>query len=191
MHVHVYSFVIDLLIEHIYTRWGKYSLYSPLRKPCNVWNFNSKITSFASFKNSRIHKHSHKVIASFHNVYPPLQLYKWQSSYTTIGVLSDISELCSRITNWIDYNWAFVGHGTRRWKHTKNLLNLGYSILIQTNPIGYHTFPGSRIIILNTIAPYARVVLEQAARLDMTDPGWGWIVTDGVTSMVSYVNSGY
>lgn len=40
------------------------------------------------------------------------------------------------------------------------------------------------MVILNCIATFGRRVLDQARDLGMTEPGWAWIVTDGITGSV-------
>ncbi|XP_077998513.1 glutamate receptor ionotropic, kainate 2-like [Glandiceps talaboti] len=42
---------------------------------------------------------------------------------------------------------------------------------------------GVRVIILNCLASYARHVIRQAAGLGMTQTGWAWIITDGITAL--------
>ncbi len=44
---------------------------------------------------------------------------------------------------------------------------------------------GVRVILLNCLARFGRPVLLQAAELGMTESGWAWIVTDGITGSVS------
>ena len=43
---------------------------------------------------------------------------------------------------------------------------------------------GTRVVLLNCLAEQAHYVMRQAFALGMTDNGWAWIVTDGVTTMV-------
>ena len=43
---------------------------------------------------------------------------------------------------------------------------------------------GVRVVILNCLAPYARVILDQAHELRMITEGWAWLLTDGITTMV-------
>ncbi|XP_002737751.2 glutamate receptor 2-like [Saccoglossus kowalevskii] len=42
---------------------------------------------------------------------------------------------------------------------------------------------GVRLVILNCLAIHARYVLRQAGELGMTQSGWAWVVTDGVTAL--------
>ena len=46
---------------------------------------------------------------------------------------------------------------------------------------------GARVVILNCYANHARIFLEQASRLGMLTAGWAWLVTDGITTMVTDV----
>ena len=41
-----------------------------------------------------------------------------------------------------------------------------------------------RVVILHCEAVMAKEVLRQADALDMTGPGWAWVVTDGTTGSV-------
>ncbi|XP_064643100.1 glutamate receptor 2-like isoform X2 [Lineus longissimus] len=47
---------------------------------------------------------------------------------------------------------------------------------------------GTRIVILNCLSVHAYHILTQAAQLGMLNKGWGWLVTDGVTSELPISN---
>lgn len=46
---------------------------------------------------------------------------------------------------------------------------------------------GTRVVVLNCQAKYARLILDKAAKLGMLGAGWVWITTDGVNALVSKV----
>ncbi|XP_066287319.1 uncharacterized protein [Branchiostoma lanceolatum] len=47
---------------------------------------------------------------------------------------------------------------------------------------------GSRIIVLHCLAPYAAEILREASTMDMTGTGWAWVVSDGITGLVSFIS---
>ena len=47
---------------------------------------------------------------------------------------------------------------------------------------------GVRVVLLNCLSTFGRVVMEQARDEGMTDAGWAWVVTDGITGSVSSIH---
>ncbi len=50
-----------------------------------------------------------------------------------------------------------------------------------------HVLLGVRIILLFCLAPHAKIILQEASKSGMTSAGWAWLVSEGITNLVSLI----